>query len=74
MAMPDKRATRPWLVQAVAQEGNGPIRLAQAAVLLALADAEWAREEAAERQALLALLAADLANQAEAEDPPEPVT
>jgi hypothetical protein len=67
MAMPEKETTRAYLLDLVAysrrQEYLDPLA-ALAPMLLALADAEWAREEAAEAQALLA---ADLANQAERE-------
>ena len=59
MAMPDKRLHRAFLVATVevlAEAARAPedqIELAQARVLLGLADAEWAREErAAELEAL----------------------
>ena len=69
MAMPDKAETRPFLLASVELPPMPVVELikvvrALALVVLALADAEWAREEAAEAQALVA---ADLANQAERE-------
>jgi hypothetical protein len=86
MPMPEKAVHLPRLesmqtgatkgIDALRVLGVTPAELAPAlamvellAVLVPLAKAEWDREEAAaERQALLA---ADLANQAEREDPPE---
>jgi len=66
MAMPDKKTMRPELVRALELSNGASVPVL---VLLALADEAWAREEAAERAALLA---ADLANSAEPEAGEEP--
>ncbi len=67
MAMPDKREHRPWLVAGVeeAERETFPVPVAQARVLLGLADAEWAREE---RAAELEALQADRTRKAELEN------
>jgi hypothetical protein len=66
MAMPEKETIRPYLVTLANRTAlASPELKALGPLLLALADAEWAREEAAAEAA--ALLAADLANQAEQE-------
>lgn len=63
MAMPDKKTTRA-LLASLTERPAVPGWSELVELVQALADAEWAREEAAEAQALLA---ADLANQAERE-------
>lgn len=66
MAMPDKKATRPVLelrIKLAEEKLDWGIRL-ERVTLLALADAEWEREE---RAAELQALQADRANKAERE-------
>lgn len=69
MAMPDKKTHRPpleWAVRMAEQDQFSPVvELARARVLLALADAEWAREE---RAAELEALQADRTRKAELEN------
>ncbi len=63
MAMPDKKTTRPVLVLRAAEPVDWRTQV-ERRVVLALADAEWEREE---RAAELEALQADRANKAERE-------